>query len=150
MTSKITFASSPISVVYSNYDNKIYVGCKNGKLYSVEVTGTTPSFVRNLGGDYIYGLIAIDKYIAASCSNGYLRILNLETNTLVSENSFYYNTSRDMIFNKTNNVLYGSNGSYLFRLVLIQLQVYFQILNQYTSAVVQVIQHCFFILMTQK
>ena len=104
LNSKVTFNSSPYSVAYSGYDGKIYVGCSSGQLYSLSVSNPSPTFVKNLGTYYIYGMVVVNKFLIASTDNAY-RILNLEDNSVIVENSYY--ESNCLVYNNTHKVVYG-------------------------------------------
>ena len=104
LNSKVTFSSSPYSVTYSGFNGKIYVGCSNGHLYSLSVSNPSPTFVKNLGTDYIYGMVVANKFLIASTYNAY-RILNLEDNSVIVENSYYESIS--LVYNNTHKVVYG-------------------------------------------
>jgi hypothetical protein len=107
LTSKIEFTSSPYSVVYSAYDGKIYVGCNNGKLYSISTSDQSPTFVKNLGTSYIYAMVVVNKFLIASTYSDTYRILNLEDNSVIVENSQYYYECKSLVYNSTYNVVYG-------------------------------------------
>lgn len=106
LNSKVIFNSSLYSVAYSGYDGKIYVGCSNGQLYSLSVSNPSPTFVKNLGSYYIYGMVVANKFLIASTGNDY-RILNLEDNSVIVENSQYYYETTCLVYNNTNKVVYG-------------------------------------------
>jgi len=107
LDSKVDFNNSPYSVAYSTYDGKIYVGCNNGQLYSLSVSNPSPTFVKNLGTSYIYGMVVVNKFLVASTYNDTYRILNLEDNSVTVENSQYYYESTDLVYNSTYKVVYG-------------------------------------------
>jgi len=117
LNSKVTFSSSPYSVAYSGYDGKIYVGCSSGQLYSLSVSSPSPIFVKNLGSGNIYGMVVANKFLIASTYNSTYRILNLEDNSVIVENSQYYYESTSLVYNNTNKVVYGLSyyGSELSR-----------------------------------
>ena len=107
LDAKVSFNNSPYSVAYSAYDNKIYVGCSNGQLYSLTVSNPSPTFVKNLGTAYIYGMVVVNKFLIASTYNDTFRILNLEDNSVTVENTQYYYESTSLVYNSTYKVVYG-------------------------------------------
>jgi len=81
------------------------------------VSSPSPIFVKNLGTGNIYGMVVANKFLIASTYNSTYRILNLEDNSVIVENSQYYYESTSLVYNNTNKVVYGLSyyGSELSR-----------------------------------
>lgn len=107
LENKVTFSYRPYCFTYSDYDDKIYIGFDNGRLYSLAMDETSPSLVKNFGSGYLYSLLLVNKYLIVSLSNNSFGILNLENNTLQTETNYNYYNCYNMVFNKTMNVVYG-------------------------------------------
>ncbi|MFO7523961.1 MAG: hypothetical protein R6W68_00775 [Ignavibacteriaceae bacterium] len=107
LVNKVTFSYRPYSITYSDFDDKVYIGFDNGRLYSMTMEETTPSLVKNFGSGYLYSLLVVNKYLIVSLSNNSFGILNLEDNTLQTETNYSYYNCYNMVFNKTMNVVYG-------------------------------------------
>ncbi|HVO74086.1 MAG TPA: hypothetical protein VMT35_08690, partial [Ignavibacteriaceae bacterium] len=110
---QVALSSSPYCLAYSAYDNKIYIGTQNGRVYSFGLSDNSPSLVRNLSSSYILAMIAVNKYLIVTTSDYNLKILDLEDKSVTTHgvSYSYYN----LIFNKTKNVVYGSGYGELLR-----------------------------------
>lgn len=104
----ITFSNRPYCAAYSSFDNKIYVGLENGRIYSLGLEDNSPVFVKSLGSNYIYTMIIVNKYLIASTGDYNIKILDLEDNSSTSQSSSY--PFNYLTFNKSLNVVYGSGG----------------------------------------
>lgn len=106
--------SSPRCAVFSEFDNKIYIGTTNGTVYSLGLNESTPTMLKKLGNETIRAFSVAEKFLIISCSDGY-RVLNMEDNSLTVQKDITAYSSAGLVYNKTNRILYGHNSYDVYR-----------------------------------